>query len=149
MNIHNKIFDLQSLRTLNTPHQHSRRDNISAMQNIVQRLKTVETRQKSDFAHLDERSDLIALNKDTFTTHTTIKDYINTCISDASNTITDYLKARDTEFLKAREYAFNEKQIAPSLKESRERDKKSTACITSAIKELDTMLKVVSSSQRQ
>ena len=123
MNINNKIFDLQSLRTLNTPHQHSRRDNISAMQNIVQRLKTVETRQKSHFAHRDERTGLIALGQDTFTVHAAIKDYINTCISDASTTITDSLKARDAEFLKDREYAFYEKQVTPSIKESLERDK--------------------------
>ena len=28
MNIHNQLYDIQSLRTLNTPHQNSRRDNI-------------------------------------------------------------------------------------------------------------------------
>ena len=31
MNIHNQLYDIQSLRTLNTPHQNSRRDNISEL----------------------------------------------------------------------------------------------------------------------
>ena len=147
MDIHNQIFDLQSLRTLNTPHQNARRNKIRAMQNIVQRLKAVETRQKK-FAHLDERSGLIALDPDTFTAHVTIKYYINTCITDASTTITDSIPARDIDFLKAREYVIYDKQLAPSLKESRECEEKSTTRITSAIKEFDSLLKVVTTAQR-
>ena len=149
MNTHKQLFDLQSLRILNTPHQHSRRDNIRAIQTDVQRLKAVETRQKSDLAHLDERSGLIVMDPDTFTAHAAIKDYINTRISDASTTITDSRKARDTEFLKDREFAFYEKQIAPIIKESLERDKYSTTHTTSTITEFDALLKVVSSAQRQ
>ena len=148
MNVHNQLFDLQSLRTLNTPHQHSHRDNIRALQTIVQRLKAVETRQKSDFAHLDERSGLIAMDPYTFTAHSTIKDYINTRISDAYTTITAYIPARDIDFLKDREYTFYNKQVAPRLKESRERKEQATSCITSDIKELDALLKVVTAAQR-
>ena len=118
------------------------------MQNIVQSLKAVETRQKSDFAHLDERSGLIALDPDTFTTHATIKDYINTCISDAPTAITDSIPARDIDFLKGLEYDFYDNQLAPSLRESREREEQSTTRITSAIKEFDALFKVVTTAQR-
>ena len=98
MNINNQLFDLQSLRTLNTPHQHSRRGNIHAMQTIAQHLKVVEIHQKNDFVHLDERSGLIAMNPYTFTAHAAIKDYISTCIRNASTTITDSLKASEYAF---------------------------------------------------
>ena len=54
MNIHNQLYDLQSLKTLNTPHQNSHRDNIRALETFEQRLKTIEIRQERNFIYLDE-----------------------------------------------------------------------------------------------
>ena len=45
MNIHNQLYDLQSLRTLNTPHQNSRRDNIRVIKTFEQHLRSIEIRQ--------------------------------------------------------------------------------------------------------
>ena len=118
------------------------------MQNIVQRLTAVETRQKSDFNKLDDCSGLIALPPHTFTVYNTIKDYIKTCISDASTTITNSIPDRDIDMLKAREYAFYQKQIAPSLDDSREHGDKVKTQITSVLTEFDSLLKVVTTDQK-
>ena len=99
-NIHNQLYDLQSLRILNTPHQNSHRDNIRAMKTIEQLLRSIESRQKSDFAYLDERSGIIDMDPDTFTIHVAIKDHINTCIRDATTTITYSFKNREHAFYK-------------------------------------------------
>jgi len=143
--VHNQLYDLQTLRTLNTPHQNSRRSNIRALHNIAQRLKKVENRQESDFTKLDNCSGLIAITPHTYTVHDTLKQFINTCIRDASTAITDAIPARDIDMLKAREYRFFDKQVAPSLKVSKEHVDNIHNQITSAIKEYDSRNTLVAS----
>ena len=102
--IHNELYDVQSIYTLNIPQQKSRRT-LNRAFNFI----TLQIQQEKDHDDVSVRSGLVKLNDDELTVHKTSSKHVVEYI----NTESTYIHER----LIDREHMFYEKYVAQYLKD--------------------------------